>query len=77
MNFGVMLYDFKTLSTEAGAIMDGTEIDLYAFWAINEHWWVMPLVGRYDPEASASSGGTQLGDSDANYYTQLLLGFNF
>ncbi|WP_024950917.1 hypothetical protein [Cobetia crustatorum] len=77
MNFGVMLYDFKTLSTDAGANIDGTEIDLYAFWAINEHWWVMPLVGRYDPEASASSGGTQLGDSDANYYTQLLLGFNF
>lgn len=77
LNFGIMLYDFKTLSTDAGPNLNGNEVDLYAYWAINENWWVMPLVGRYDPEASVSSGGTQLGDSDANYYTQLLLGFNF
>ncbi|GAB2786970.1 hypothetical protein GCM10027040_11310 [Halomonas shantousis] len=77
VSLGAMLYDFDTLSTEAGPNTSGNEIDLYALWTPSERWWVMPLLGRYDPDASASQGGTQLGDSDSNYYSQLLVGFNF
>ncbi|MGO2262437.1 hypothetical protein [Halomonas sp.] len=77
LNLGMLMYRFDTLDTEQGPNLDGNEIDLYATWAINDHWWVMPLVGRYAPDKSASNGGTQLGDSGTNYYTQLLVGFNF
>ncbi|MFG6668200.1 hypothetical protein ACGK9R_13990 [Halomonas sp. HNIBRBA4712] len=77
LSIGLLMYRFDTLDTTRGPNLDGNEIDLYANWAINDRWWVMPLVGRYDPDASTAEGGTQLGDSDPNYYTQLLVGFNF
>lgn len=77
LTLGAMLYDFHTLSSEAGPNVDGQEVNLYAFWAPSERWWVMPLIGRYDPDASASSGGSQIGSDSANLYTQLLLGFNY
>lgn len=77
LSLGAMLYDFHTLSTKAGPNTSGNEVDLYALWAPSERWWVMPLVGRYDPDASADNGGLQLGDSSSNYYSQLLVGFNF
>ncbi|WP_139116529.1 hypothetical protein [Terasakiispira papahanaumokuakeensis] len=75
-NIGLLMYRFDTLNTDSGHL-DGHEIDLYGSWTINDHWWVMPLLGRYDPDQSTSGGGSQLGDSSANYYTQLLVGFNF
>ncbi len=77
LSLGAMFYDFHTLSAEAGPNVDGQEINLYAFWAPSKRWWVMPLIGRYAPDASASSGGSQIGSDSANLYTQLLLGFNF
>lgn len=77
VSLGAMLYDFDTLSTEAGPNLSGNEIDLYAVWSPSERWWVMPLLGRYSPDVSANDGGSQLGDSDSNYYSQLLVGFNF
>lgn len=77
LSLGVMLYRFDTLDTNQGPNVDGNEIDLYGTWAINDHWFVMPLIGRYKPDASADNGGSQLGDNGANYYTQLLVGFNF
>ena len=77
LSLGMLAYRFDTLDRDQGQNLDGNEIDLYATWTINDHWWVMPLVGRFDPDASASNGGSQLGGSGANYYTQLLAGFNF
>ncbi|MHB0774927.1 alginate export family protein [Halomonas sp. WWR20] len=77
LSLGAMLFDFHMVSQNDGANTDGNEVDLYALWAPSEHWWVMPLLGRYNPDASASSGGIQLGNSDTNYYSQLLVGFNF
>lgn len=77
LSLGMLMYRFDTLDTDQGPTLDGNEVDLYGTWAINDHWWVMPLVGRYDPDNAASNGGSQIGDSGANYYTQLLVGFNF
>lgn len=77
LSFGAMWYDFTSLSDDAGPNTGGQELDLYAFWAPSEHWWVMPLIGHYTPDASATGGGTQLGSDSANLYTQLLVGFNF
>lgn len=77
LSLGLMMYRFDTLDADQGPNLDGNEIDINATWAIDDHWWVMPLVGRYDPDTSASQGGTQLGGSGANYYTQLLVGFDF
>ncbi|MCM2973322.1 alginate export family protein [Larsenimonas suaedae] len=77
LGLGLLAYRFDTLDTNQGPNLDGNEIDLYGTWTINDHWWVMPLVGRYDPDSPASRGGSQLGGSGSNYYTQLLVGFNF
>ncbi|MCE3028106.1 alginate export family protein [Salinicola sp. DM10] len=77
LSLGVMAYLFDTLDTDQGRNLDANEIDLYGTWTINDHWWVMPILGRYNPDVSADNGGSQLGDSGTNYYSQLLVGFNF
>lgn len=77
LTLGLLGYRFNTVNKRSGPNLDATEWDLYANWGINKHWWVMPLIGRYSPRKSLSEGGSQLGSSHANIYTQLLVGFNF
>lgn len=41
------------------------------------HWTLMPLVGLYKPKQSSASGGTQVGNSRANLYGQVLVAWAF
>ncbi|GHC23297.1 hypothetical protein GCM10010082_14410 [Kushneria pakistanensis] len=77
LSLGLMAYRFDTINADRGPRLDGNEIDIYAHWDITDQWWLMPLLGRYKPDESVESGGSQLGDSGTNYYTQLMVGFNF
>ncbi|WP_223461984.1 hypothetical protein [Pseudomonas sp. GL-RE-19] len=74
LSFGVLLYNFDTLSKSAGAFsnLDGNEVDLYATWQANEHLSVVPVLGIYKPDASDVDGGSQIGTDRRNIYSQIL-----
>ncbi|CAN1600428.1 Alginate export domain-containing protein [Pseudomonas mediterranea] len=76
LNIGALLYSFDTLDTRLGN-RDGRELDLYAEWAIDPHWALLPLVGMYKPERSAEENGSQLGGAQRNVYAQVLLAWTF
>lgn len=71
LTVGALGFVFETLD-EAQGDLSGRELDLYAEWAVNEHLFLIPLVGIYQPEHSAANGGVQLGSDSTNVYAQLL-----
>lgn len=76
VSVGALFYDFDTLDRNLGN-RDARELDLYAEWAIDAHWSLLPLVGCYKPTRSAQEGGSQLGTARGNLYGQVLLVFGF
>ncbi|MHA6197845.1 alginate export family protein [Pseudomonas wadenswilerensis] len=76
VNVGALFYDFSTIDRGLGN-RDARELDLYAEWAINAHWSLLPLVGYYKPQRSAEDGGSQLGTTRGSLYGQVLLVFAF
>ena len=74
---GLLAYDFTTLDKGAGGNLDAREFDLFLEWGVTPNLAIIPLVGLYQPDASAAEGGTQLGNDDGNLYTQLILAFGF
>ncbi|MDR0279620.1 MAG: alginate export family protein [Paucimonas sp.] len=76
VNVGALFYDFDTIDRGLGD-RDARELDLYAEWAIDEHWSVLPLVGYYKPRRGAEEGGSQLGGAGGNVYGQVLVVFGF
>lgn len=79
LSVGVLMYDFDTLNPNAGFFrnLDAQEMDLYAEWVVNDHLFVMPVVGIYKPEASTANGGSQLGNDSTNVYGQLIFATTF
>lgn len=77
LSIGALLYDFDTLNTAGRLNLDGRELNLYAEWGVNDHLFVMPVLGFYKPKADASNGGTQLGNDDTNVYAQLIMATMF
>ena len=77
LTLGALLFDFETLDVSSQPDMSGQELNLYAEWFPNEHFYVAPLVGLYQPESSAAEGGVQLGSDDTNTYGQLVIGAFF
>lgn len=76
LGVGALIYSFDTLDPNLGN-RDGRELDLYAEWAVDKHWSVLPLVGYYAPRRSVEDGGSQLGNSRANLYGQVLVAWSF
>lgn len=76
LKVGALFYDFDTLDPRLGN-RDARELDVYAEWAIDPHWSLLPLVGYYKPARSVEEGGSQLGTARGNLYGQLLLVFGF
>lgn len=76
LNVGVLLFNFDTIDRNLGNT-DGQEVDLYAEWHVNDHLTVMPLLGLYQPDKSAAQGGTQLGNTDNNLYSQVVFATTF
>ncbi|MCC4309051.1 alginate export family protein [Alcanivorax marinus] len=77
LSIGLLAYDFATLDQDAGVNLDAREFDLYAEWGVTANLAIIPLIGLYQPDASADDGGTQLGGDDDNLYTQLIVAFGF
>jgi len=76
LSVGVLLFNFDTIDRNLGNT-DGQEVDLYAEWHVNDHLTVMPLIGLYSPDKSAAQGGTQLGNTDNNLYSQVVFATTF
>lgn len=64
---GALYFDFSD-STAFGANSNGSELDIYAEWVVNEHLIISPLVGVYSPD---SDNATQNTNSD-NFYAQVI-----
>lgn len=77
LSLGALFFDFNTLDSKDQPDMSGQEVNLYAEWFPNEHMFVMPVLGWYQPDSSVSEGGVQLGSDDANAYAQLMIGAFF
>lgn len=71
LTVGALYFDFDTLDTDLGNL-GGRELDLYAEWMVNDHLMISPVLGFYQPERSAETGGTQLGGDGTNVYSQLM-----
>lgn len=54
---------------------EANELDLYAFWGINDNFSVIPLIGIYEPEGDANKGSQ--GNDDKNVYVQAMVMFNY
>ncbi len=78
LSIGMLLFNFDTVG-KSGTFsnLDAKEVDIYALWNISEHAFLMPLIGMFNPDADLDHGGSQLGNSKSNFYTQLLLTTKF
>lgn len=72
VNVGLLGYQFKTID-KSSENLDGHEVDLYALWMPSKHINIIPLVGWYKPKKNIQNGGTQVADTAANGYAQLLM----
>ncbi|MFC7088844.1 hypothetical protein ACFQH5_04655 [Halomonas salifodinae] len=77
LHLGLLAYDFESLDTADQPDMGGRELNLYAEWLPSDWLYVSPLLGWYSPDRSAAEGGIQLGDDEASFYAQLLVGVFF
>lgn len=64
-------------NTPSGSL-NGNEVDAYAEWTVFSHYTIIPLVGYYNPKySSLNGGGTQIGGSGPNIYSELVLFISF
>lgn len=66
-------WDIKSIGD--GARRDGREIDLFAFWQINEKVTFVPLIGLYEPRGAEVVAAQ--GNDRRNLYLQAVVLFNF
>ncbi len=66
-------WDIKSIGDAAR--LDGREIDLFAFWKVNEKLTFVPLIGLYDPRGADVR--IAQGNSRRNLYLQAVVIFNF
>ncbi|WP_434694916.1 hypothetical protein J3P89_16290 [Pseudomonas sp. Z1-14] len=76
LSVGAVFYKHAPVDTSLGDL-GGKEMDIYALWRVTDYATIIPLVGIYDPDASYSEGGSQIGNDKYNLYTALVLGFSF
>ncbi|MDR0701783.1 MAG: alginate export family protein [Azoarcus sp.] len=55
--------------------LDGREIDLFAWWQLNEYITIVPLIGFYKPEGRDAKAAQ--GNGNTNMYAQGIVMFNF
>ena len=54
---------------------EANELDIYAFWGINDNLSFIPLVGIYEPEGANNIAAQ--GNDDKNVYLQAMVMFNY
>lgn len=73
LNLGINQFTFKNHKSADGlANLEARELDIYAEYFPNDYVMVSPLLGWFNPEASADNGGSQLGSANRSFYAQLL-----
>ena len=66
-------WDIRSIGDAAD--LDGREIDLFAFWQINDNFTFVPLVGIYEPRGGDVKA--LQGNDRRNVYLQAVVLFNF
>ncbi len=73
LSISVQYWDIKSIGDAPD--LDGREIDLFAFWQINDNFTFVPLLGIYQPRG-ADVKALQ-GNDRRNVYLQAVLMYNF
>ena len=73
LSVSLQYWDIKSIGDAAE--LDGREIDLFAFWQINDRLTFVPLLGLYEPRG-ADVKALQ-GNDRRNVYLEAVLMFNF
>ena len=73
---GANIYNFETLE-KAGGDQSGQELDLFAFYQVNEALALIPVLGIYKPKKSFEEGGTQFGNDKTNVFAALIAAVSF
>lgn len=76
LKLGAQYFNFSTLDRRLGNL-SGRELDLYMNWSVTPRLTLLPMLSVYKPEKSAGEGGLQIGNTDTNLFTQLMLFYNF
>ena len=76
LELGVSYFNFRTID-KSSSDYSSTEVNVFARWMIADHYFVSPLVGFLKPKKDAANSGLQLGNTDTNIYSQLVLGVFF
>jgi len=73
---GAVFYNFNTID-KSSYNLDANELDLYLQWFPSDNFIITPLIGLYKPHESSASGGSQVGSSGLNVYSQIILAMSF
>jgi len=76
VSIGLLYFDFSPIKRNGIDDLGGTELDMYAEWAVNQNVMVISLLGLYKPDKDQSNGGSQYSGGN-NLYSQLMLSINF
>lgn len=74
LQLGLNLYKFTGTPRNS---LNGSEIDMYGWWTATSWLQVIPLIGIYNPLKGSVNGGSQIGGSGPNIYSELILFFSF
>lgn len=73
LSVSLQYWDIKSIGDAPD--LDGREIDLFAFWQINDNFTFVPLVGVYEPRGGDVKA--LQGNDRRNVYLQAVMLFNF
>ncbi len=73
LSVSLQYWDIKSLGDAPD--VDGREIDLFAFWQINDNFTFVPLIGIYEPRGDSVKAAQ--GNDRRNVYLQAVMLFNF
>lgn len=69
LTVGAAYFDFRNTAAGAGT-NDGTELDLWAEWVVNENLIISPVLGFYTPDSASSTQGN---DSTNTYFQMIAI----
>ncbi|WP_227567073.1 hypothetical protein [Acinetobacter bereziniae] len=76
LELGISYFNFNSIN-KSTYDYSGREIDIFTKWMIKEHYFISPLIGFFKPKNNVSEGGLQLGNSNLNVYSQIIVGIFF
>lgn len=74
---GANLYKFDSIEKQLQPDYSGKELDLFAFYQVNESLALIPIVGIYKPDKSAENNGSQVGSDKTNVFAGIIAAITY